>query len=559
MQPPVVDFQILTADSGSALATGAHVRLAGRRADGRSVAVAVRGLYPFFYVKLAGGLLLPSGNPNVLVLEHLETALNDHLNRRVSADQKHGKAEDCGGGKLRYQLLRSVECVRAHDFYGYSAAQHHYAKLTFGSLGAHAEARWALTGLAGSAKRRPPLPAALLKKIFPGRDRDIDAAHAGAARVTRAGLELTLAEANIAFHDQVMDALNLKPGGWCRLDPALAPAAPRRGEACAVDEAYVARPFVGNVAEALQPVEVARAAPVRVLAWDLEVWCVPLGDGAMRFFNGDDPGAKLLCVSAVTFDYGVAGSTKSVVFSLGDAVYSNGAPVSVTQETATDGSPLEVRWFGADERGLMKAFFDYVRSVDPDVVTGWNTLSFDWPWLWKRAAALGVSLEALVRWDSPVFDESDKARQVVTLPGREVHDMMVWVKKNRQLREYNLQFVATEYGLSGKDDVSYSDIASLFETHEGRIKLAVYCALDSRLVVELMQLPQLDPLGKTLAIAAITGVMPEHVLHRGSMHTLRLAMLRASHAAGFVLSCPTRGTVEEEVVLSEEDEARFQV
>ena len=520
------------------------------------MAVTVRGMFPFLYLKLSGTALLraESDEPDHALLEVLRHNLDAHLNRRVRPQHKHAVDARAGrGDRPWYALVKSVECVRAHDFYGYSPHQHHYAKFTFSSVGARDEARFALTAPAGAAKRQPPFHINTLRRMFPGRDKDVHDAYADdGRRVNRRDLTFVLAEANIELHDQVMDGLGLKPGGWCALDEALAPRV-HVGRECAVDAEFQAHPIQGALALALKPAEVTRAAPVRVLAWDLEVWCEPLGDGAMKFYDGDDPGARLLCVSAVTFDYGVADSTRSVVFSLGES------PAPATRETATDGSTLEVRWFGADERALMQAFFGHVRSTDPDVVTGWNTLSFDWPWLCKRAAALRVPLAPLARWGVPAFDESDKARQVVTLPGREVHDLMTWTRKNRSLREYNLQFVATEYGLSGKDDVSYDQIAGLFETQEGRVKLAVYCALDSRLVVELMQLPQLDPLGKTLAIAAITGVQPEHVLHRGSMHTLRLAMLRASHASGFVLSCPSRGTAEGEAVLSEEDEARFQV
>jgi len=361
-----------------------------------------------------------------------------------------------------------------------------------------------------------------------------------------------------------MDILGLKPGCWCEMGEGIVQVNKhsvgevRLGDVVAADACFMApKDLKGEALQAaVRTVEVARAAPVRVLAWDLEVYCVPLGDGAMRFFNGDDPDAKLLCVSAVTFDYGVPESTRSVVFSLGEA------PAAATDETATDGSTLTIRWFGTNERGLMKAFFDYVRECDPDTVTGWNTLSFDWPWLWKRAEALGMlpDLHKMARWGYAKFDESEKAKQVVELLGREVHDMMTWTRKNRSLREYNLEYVATEYKLSGKDDVSYDQISELFKTHDGRVKLAVYCEMDSRLVCQLMQKPQLDPLGKALAIAAITGVQPEHILHKGSMHTLRLAMLRASHASGFVLSCPTRGKAADEVKLVdvEADESRFQ-
>jgi len=558
-------FQLLTAGDSFDRTHGPKVRLAGRRADGRSVAVELRGVFPFLLVKLVGGLLTSDGAPNEAAVRHLKHDLDAYLNRRLKPEDKFG-TERVFNKKVLFELVRSADCVLAFDYYGYSERKHYYVKLTFSSQAARDAARSALHAPAGGRHggqwRRPPLSPHLLKLLFPGRDRDVDAAFdEKAARVTRAGMELVLAEANISLHDQVMDELNLKPGGWCAIDTTFAvPSSVKLGVDC-MYQVSSDQPSKG-----LAPADVSRAAPVRVLAWDLEVWCQPLGDGAMRFFDGDDPGARLLCVSAVSFGYG-APALCSVVFSLGNGATSHGAPLSVTQETATDGSPVEVRWFGADERALLRAFFEHVRAADPDVLTGWNTLSFDWPWLCKRAAALDMAAEMsrAARWGKVVFDPSDKARQVVTVPGREVHDMMAWTKKNRQLREYSLQHVATEYGLDGKDDVSYDQIAGLSETHEGRVKLAIYCELDSRLVCQLMQKPQLDPLGKALAIAAITGVQPEHILHRGSMHTLRLAMLRASHASGFVLSCPARtpaaeGEGEGAALLGdaeEEDESRY--
>ena len=547
-----LELQILSASTGWS-ERGPYVRLVGRQANGNSAAVTMRGVFPHLYVKLEHGLLKESGAPNEALLEYLKNDLNDHLNRRVRAEHKHSVDARglTGAGRVAYALVKSVECVRAFDFYGYSPDKHHYAKFTFASVGAHTEARYALSAVAGSPKREPPLSHDLMTKLFPGQRLRIDALYAArGGPVGRAGLALVLAEANIDLHDQVMDDLGLKPGGWCALDLDKLKTCHHNTQ-CAVTNEFEAHPgLYAPLCEAIRPAEVARAAPVRVLAWDLEVWCVPLGDGAMRFFDGDDPGAKLLCVSAVTFEYGVPDSTKSVVFSLGEA------PASSTIETATDGEQLEVRWFGEDERGLMRAFFGYVRAADPDVITGWNTCSFDWPWLAKRAEALGLlpDLNLMARWGIVKFDFTEKARQVVEIPGRELHDGLVWFKKNRNLRSYSLDSVALEFGLDGKDNVEYSEISELFRTHAGRVKLSVYCALDSRLVTQLLQLPQVDALGRTLAISAITGVLPEHVLNRGSMNTLRLALLRASHLAGYVLSCPSRGTPAEENLLVGEDD-----
>jgi hypothetical protein len=297
---------------------------------------------------LHGIWVRPDGTPNEPLLEALKVDLNLHLTKRVR--DKH--AVDRVDGS--YRLLRSVELVERFDFYGYVARPRQYARLTFATLGAAREARWALSEPVGRAAssasegRKPALCPHVLESVFSDRVQDVRDAVARKKGARRKGLEFVLAEANIELHDQVMCDLDLRPGCWCD------PSALEQGEAIIqVDRTYNAPPGLrgADLRAALPPVHVARAAPVRVLAWDLEVWCEPLGDGAMRFYNGDQPGAKLLCVSAVTFDYGVSDSTRSVVFALGNA------PSAVTLETATDGKLLEVRWFGADESKLMVAFW----------------------------------------------------------------------------------------------------------------------------------------------------------------------------------------------------------
>jgi hypothetical protein len=129
--------------------------------------------------------------------------LNRHLNTRVRKEQKH--AYDFHNGS--FTLLKSVEVVQRFDFYGYSPHQHHYARLTFTSLGAHLEARWALSSLTGSKDRGPSLRSNVLHRIFPGRTADLDGIYAGRKGVVRKGLSLVLGEANIEFHDQVRRGL----------------------------------------------------------------------------------------------------------------------------------------------------------------------------------------------------------------------------------------------------------------------------------------------------------------------------------------------------------------
>ena len=54
------------------------------------------------------------------------------------------------------------------------------------------------------------------------------------------------------------------------------------------------------------------------------------------------------------------------------------------------GHPLMEIFFHVDERSLLSAFIADIRRVDPDVLTGWNFLDFDFPRLAERCGALGL-------------------------------------------------------------------------------------------------------------------------------------------------------------------------
>lgn len=47
---------------------------------------------------------------------------------------------------------------------------------------------------------------------------------------------------------------------------------------------------------------------------------------------------------------------------------------------------------GRDDRPLIRKFVEYIRSFDPDIILGYNSNGFDWPYLAERARRLGLSL-----------------------------------------------------------------------------------------------------------------------------------------------------------------------
>ena len=352
-------------------------------------------------------------------------------------------------------------------------------------------------------------------------------ASARAARGAReALLGWELAEADADFAAQALADLGVEPGTWFELTGEAARAdvgcAPGIVSFRAPARAVRARPDVGGL------------APLRVLSFDIETLTKDLGNGAVKFFDGGDPDARLVCAACADVELGGgAAAERRVVFALDP----DGGAQRVEQ---AEGEALEIRWF-ADEADALLALAAHVRDRDCDFLTGWNTDGFDLQWLGEAAVRLGVEHDfwrLLSRFRREPARHREAARGVkvrLSAPGRVPYDLLQWFKKNRQLESYTLEFVAQTYGCGGKQDVEYAQIGELFRSPEGRRRLALYCAQDAALVLRLIAAKELDPLGKDLALCAITGALPADLLGRGTQHTLKSKIMRVARARGFVI------------------------
>lgn len=532
----MVQFQILQLSSSGRDETGPLVYLNGRTEDNRSVTVVVTGALPYLCIKLEHGLLNVLGAPNLGLVGIFINELNAHLNTQVGHWGKY-KLYSAGPGRP-FKLIRNWEIYDTFDYNGYSSKKLLYLRVYFGSAAALTSARFSLLECAGSKTRGAAFSRELLSSLFPGLQDHISSCFTKSKGAPYGNFAFTLGEANIEFHNQFCADKSINVGKWVEVLAVPGSVSTPGG---------VKSDFRMQVqANDVKPIEKDGISPIRTLAFDLEVYCTDLGHGATRFYDADEPEARIICISAVTFD-NTAKALVSRVFSIGDASHAREVfPVS--------GSPtetFEIYWH-LSERALVLSFLKFISEYDPDILTGWNTIgsekAFDWMYLIKRCLILKLDkeFELIGRFGKVKYfiDEktqlwSEKARIPLIIPGRIVHDMMVWTKRNRQLREYNLDFVSTTFGVGEKDDVSYNQIDALSKTREGRIKLATYCELDSRLVCRLMLVKALDPIGKSVAICCITGVPFEDLIFKGSMNTLRLCLLRVSHQNNFTLSCPS--------------------
>ncbi len=67
-------------------------------------------------------------------------------------------------------------------------------------------------------------------------------------------------------------------------------------------------------------------------------------------------------------------------------------PVVIISIKDSSGKAFAITADGRDDRKVLREFVEYVREYDPDIILGYNSNGFDWPYLAERAKRLGVAL-----------------------------------------------------------------------------------------------------------------------------------------------------------------------
>jgi DNA polymerase I len=97
-----------------------------------------------------------------------------------------------------------------------------------------------------------------------------------------------------------------------------------------------------------------------------------------------------------------------------------------------------VHEFG-DEKAMLTAFIRYLKDKNPDVLTGWNSVDFDMPYIVRRMEMLGMKTEMLGRLPGTVGERG-------TIRGRSQFDLLAGYKrmKQQQQESYRLDAIAEE-------------------------------------------------------------------------------------------------------------------
>ena len=197
------------------------------------------------------------------------------------------------------------------------------------------------------------------------------------------------------------------------------------------------------------------------------------------------------------------------------------------------------------EQDLLIAFAQMIKFQKPDFVTGYNSNSFDAPYILDRMKVFGLptdfckkkSFDVVYRKTMRASKQMGSVEVVLyKSPGFVFFDQMAVLKADvtKRLDSYSLKNVCSVYLKDdNKLDLAYREIPDLFKTIEGRQKIAVYCLKDTVLLDELES--KLMLITNSIAMTKVLNCTFDTTLNRGLVFKLIGKLKQYTERFGFLI------------------------
>jgi DNA polymerase-2 len=187
----------------------------------------------------------------------------------------------------------------------------------------------------------------------------------------------------------------------------------------------------------------------------------------------------------------------ATVFAVGLYLLDPGAGEGTSEMLLNSRTAASARSFPT-EADMLAALRSRIIEMDPDIITGWNVIDFDFRVLARRFSALGVPFD-IGRADNPAtfLDREDTdgvtrwRRSKAIVPGRQVLDALWLVRTaGMGLEDYRLETVAQSVLGRGKrieelpGESRTAAVERLYRQEPD--KLCEYCAEDTRLALDIL-------------------------------------------------------------------------
>lgn len=207
------------------------------------------------------------------------------------------------------------------------------------------------------------------------------------------------------------------------------------------------------------------------------------------------------------------------------------------------------------EEELLTRWSDFVREVDPDIITGYNIQNFDLPYLLDRAQHLQLktypflgrikNIKTVLRTVNIQSKQMGRREnKYCNMEGRVQFDLLQVLLRDYKLRSYTLNSVSFHFLQEQKEDVHFSIISDLQDgTEQTRRRLAVYCLKDAYLPLRLLN--KLMCIVNYVEMARVTGVPLSCLLSRGQQIKIISQLLRKTKEHSIILPASKSEATEE--------------
>lgn len=253
-------------------------------------------------------------------------------------------------------------------------------------------------------------------------------------------------------------------------------------------------------------------------------------------------GDEIIQIGSTFHRYGETHVSRKVIINLGECDHVEDTEVIVCNT----------------ETELIETWCKLIESTDPDVITGYNILGFDFAYIHDRACELGCTaafnrLGRIV--DLPTnFKEArlsssalgDNVLRYLDTHGRTIIDLMKVVQRDHKLDSYKLDTVASHFMKMNKVGVSPQQIFDLYKGGDPRdiARIAEYCVQDCALCNQLVM--KLEIIANNVGMANVCSVPLSYIFMRGQGVKIFSLIAKECKANGFLVPTISKGDGEED-------------
>ncbi len=206
-----------------------------------------------------------------------------------------------------------------------------------------------------------------------------------------------------------------------------------------------------------------------------------------------------------------------------------------------------------NEYELLNQFAAIIRDYNPDIIAGYNSNDFDFPYLQERAKQQQLDFR-VGRDGSSWYIKKIVNRSDVSITGRVVVDLLPIIRSSFSLKQYTLRNVAAELLSMEKYDVNPHEIEELWAEEsngEGLKRFISYSRRDSVLALRLLL--DLRLMDKYIALSRASGSLLQDIVNGGQSGMVENLLLRRFREISRVVPPkPDSGLSDERYVENEE-------